>query len=71
MVSFNFSPLLEHPLVSITEVDEEIASVVSLLHQAGAATILTARYKSQVKNFVCDEELKQKWQANKSTWHNW
>ena len=58
MVSSNLSPILEHPQVSITKVDEEIASVVSLLHQAAAATILAARHKSRVKNVVHDEELK-------------
>ena len=66
MVSSILSPILEHPLVSITEVDEEIASVVSLLHQAAAATISTFRHKSKVKNFIHNEELKQKCQASKS-----
>ena len=47
--------------MSVTEVDGEIASVVSIMHQAAAATIPPPPgQKSQVKNFVPDEELKQK-----------
>ena len=71
MVSSSLTPFLEHPLVSITEVDKEIASVVTLLHQAAAATIPISRCKSRVKHFIHDEELKQKCQASKSAWKTW
>ena len=57
--------------MSVTEIDGEIASVVSIIHQAAAATIPPSGKKSQVKNFVRDEELKQKCQASKSAWRIW
>ena len=68
-VSSNLSPILEHPLTSIAEVDEEIMSVVSLLHQAAVATIPTFRRNSKAKNFIRNDDLKQKCQASKSAWN--
>ena len=44
MVSSNLSSFLEHPLLSITEVDKEIVSV-SLLHSAAAATIPSLKHE--------------------------
>ena len=71
VVSSNITPFLKHPLVSIAEVYQEIASVTSLLHQAASATIPSIRCKLHVKNFVQDQELKQKCQASKSAWRFW
>ena len=71
MVSSSLTPFLEHPLVSITEVEKVIASVVTLLHQAAAATIPASSHKSRIKNFIHDEKLKQKCQASESAWRSW
>ena len=71
VVSSNITPFLECPLVSIAEVDQEIASVTSLLHQAASAAIPITGRKLHVKNFVQDQELKQKCQASKSAWRLW
>ena len=59
-VSSNLSPIIEHPLMSITEVARwRETSVVSLLLQAVAATIPTFRHKYKAKNFIPDELDKQ------------
>ena len=71
MVSSTITPFLKHPLVSIAEVDHEIASVTTLLHQAASATIPSIRRKLHVKNFVQDQELKLKCKASKSAWRFW
>ena len=52
--------------MSITKVDEEIMSVVSLLHQAAVATI--PPHKSKANNFIHDDE---KCQMSKSAWRKW
>ena len=71
MVSSDITPFLKHPLVSIAEVDQEIASVTSLLHQAASATIPSMRRKVRVKNFVQDQEFKLKCKASESAWRFW
>ena len=71
MVSSYITPFLKHLLVSIAEVDLEIASVTSLLYQAASATIPFIRRKLHVKNFVQDQEPKQKCQTSKSAWRFW
>ena len=68
LVTSNVGPLFERPLVSITEVDEEIAAVVTVLYNAAMATIPSCRRKSQIKNFIRDEELKQKCHESKLAW---
>ena len=40
-------------------IDGEIVSVVSIIHQSAAAKIPSSGQKSQVKNFIHDQELKQ------------
>ena len=71
MASSNLSPFLEHPLVSITKVDKEIVSVVSLMPSAAAATIPSLKHEPKVKNYMCGKELKQKCQESKSAWSRW
>jgi hypothetical protein len=52
----SLTQFFERPLVNI---DGEIVSVVSIIHQSAAAKIPSSGQKSQVKNFIHDQELKQ------------
>ena len=71
VVSSNLSPLLNHTLETIAEVDEEIASVVAILHRAAIETIPAIRLNTKVKNYIRDDELKQKCQRSKTAWCLW
>ena len=53
--------------MSIAKVDEEINAVVSVIHQAAAATIPSSGQKCCVRNFIHDEELMQECQENKQS----
>ena len=50
----NIEPVstLEHPIQSISELDEEIASVISFLHEAATATIPVIKHKEKIKSFI-------------------
>ena len=71
VVSSNEYPLLNHSLENIAEVDEEIASVVAILHRAAIETIPAIRLNTKVKNYIRDDELKQKCQRSKTGWCHW
>ena len=53
-VSSNLSPLLNHSLETIAEIDEEIMAVTSILHHAATKTIPVIRNSTKVKNYICD-----------------
>ena len=69
--SSNLSPLLNHSLETIAEIDEEIMAVTSILHHAATETIPVIRNSTKVKNYIRDDELKQKCQRSKVAWHHW
>ena len=70
-VSSNLSPLLNHSLETIAEIDEEIIAVTSILHHAATETIPVIRNSTKVKNYIRDDELKQKCQRSKVAWRHW
>ena len=51
-VSSNLSPLLNHSLETIVEIDEEI---ISILHHAATETIPVIRNSTKVKNYIRDD----------------
>ena len=71
VVSSNLSPLLNHTLETIAEVDEEIASVVAILHRAAIETNPAIRLNTKIKNYIRDDEIKQKCQRSKTAWCLW
>ena len=70
-VSSNLSPLLNHSLETIAEIDKKIVSVTSILHHAATETISVIRNSTKVKTYICNDELKKKCQRSKVAWHHW
>ena len=46
-------------------------AVTSILHHAATETIPVIRNSTKVKNYIRDDELKQKCQRSKVAWRHW
>ena len=70
-VTSYLSSLLEYPIQNIAKLDEEITSVISILHETNTATIPVIKHKVKAKSFIRDQEFKRLCLASKTTWRNW
>ena len=72
-VSSNLAPFLHSTIENndISEVENVIQTVVSILHEAASTSIPVFSRKKKVDYFIHDESLKQICQDSKSAWRSW
>ena len=72
-VSSNLSPILNQASdnYDVSDVENEIQNVVSILHDAAKSSIPTYKHKKKNNPFIHDKVLKQKCLISKSAWSSW